>query len=160
MLLKEFYDLLGVSACSFQSGDAVQKVSWADAAKRSCPNFVCLPYVEECSIMDGTETLLGSFGGLLAVGTIHDDCVSLSYPLYFHAFASESPSANCGFGFGDTAPGRGAFISDCSYSGFVSGFGGDFASIMDVFRCTETSRSRKRNEHVCDSARSFAVVRL
>ena len=122
MLSKEFYDLLGVSPCSFQSGDAVQKVSWTDAAKRSCPNFVCLPYIAECSILDGTETLLGSFGDPLAVGTIHDDCVSLSYPLYFHTFASESPSGNRAFGFEDPPP-EGGFISVCSYSGFVSGFG-------------------------------------
>src|SRR5689334_134420 len=103
MLLKEFYNLLDASTRSFQPGDAVQKVSWADAAKRSRPNFVRLPYTAECSIMDGTEIPLSSFDGLPAVGTIHDDCVFLSHPLYFHASASAGPSANCAFGFEDTA---------------------------------------------------------
>jgi len=37
---------------------------------------------------------------------------------------------------------------------------GDSASIMDVFRCVETSRSRKKNEQVCSSVRPSAVVRL
>ena len=123
MLLEEFHDLPGVSACSFQSGDAVQKVGWCDTAKRSRPNFVRLLYTEECSSMYGTEIPLGLFGGLPAYGTIHDDCVRVDHPLYFHAFIPESPSRNCACGFEGSAPGEGGFISNSSYSGFVSSCG-------------------------------------
>src|SRR2546429_2969247 len=108
MLPEEFHDLLGVPARSFQFGDAVQKVSWRDTAKRTRPNFVRLPYTEECSSMGCTEILFGLFGGLPAYGTIHDDCVFLDHPLYFHAFIPESPSRNCACGFEGSAPGRGA----------------------------------------------------
>src|SRR5467141_3292169 len=83
MLLEEFYNLPSVHAGSFQSGDMVQKVSGCDTAERSRPNFVRLPYTEECSSMDETEIRLDMFGGLTAYGTIHDDCVFLDHPLYF-----------------------------------------------------------------------------
>src|SRR5712664_908282 len=88
MLLEEFHDLLGVPACSLQSGDAAQKFSWCDTAKRAGPNFVSLPYTEECLSMDGTEIPFGSFGGVPAYRTIHDDCVFLDHRLYFHASIS------------------------------------------------------------------------
>src|SRR5467141_5124148 len=112
MLLEEFYNLPSVHAGSFQSGDMVQKVSGCDTAERSRPNFVRLPYTEECSSMDETEIRLGLFGGLTAYGTIHDDCVFLDHPLYFHASIQESPNRNCSSGFEGSAPGEGAFISD------------------------------------------------
>src|SRR2546426_11705931 len=86
---EEFHDLLGVTACSLQSGDAVQKFSWCDTPKRAGPNFVRLPYTEECLSMDGTEIPFGSFGCLAAYGTIHDDSVLLDHPVYFHAFIPE-----------------------------------------------------------------------
>src|SRR5467141_1107813 len=123
MLLEEFYNLPSVHAGSFQSGDAVQKVSRCDTAKRSRPNFVRLPYTEECSSMDETEIRLGLFSAFTAYGTIHDVCVFLDHRLYFHAFIPETPSRNCACGFEGSAPGEGGSISDCSYSGFVSSFG-------------------------------------
>jgi hypothetical protein len=72
--------------------------------------------------MDRTETPFGLFGSLPAYGTIHDDCVFLDHALYFHAFIPESPSGDCACGFEGPRLGEG-FISDCSYLGFVSGFG-------------------------------------
>jgi hypothetical protein len=59
--------------------------------------------------MDGTEIPFGLFGGLPAYGTIHDDCVFFSHPLYFPAFIPERPSRNCACGFeGLSPPGEGA----------------------------------------------------
>src|SRR5712664_2857051 len=120
MLLEEFHYLLGVPACSLQSGDAVQKVSRCDTAKRSRPNFVRLPYTEECSSMDETEIRLGLFGAFTAHGTIHDACVFLDHRLYFHAFIPESPSRELCLRIRGLRPREGGFISNCSYSGFVS----------------------------------------
>ena len=103
MLLEEFHDLLGIPACSFQLGDAVEKVSLCDTAKRARPNLVRLPYTEECSSMDGTEIPLDLFGGLPAYGTIHNDCVFVDRPLYFHASIPESPSLSCACEFEGSA---------------------------------------------------------
>ncbi len=69
MLLEEFHNPLGVSACSFQSGDAVEEVGLCNAAERVSPGFVCLPYAFERTSMGGAEIRPVGFAGLTADGT-------------------------------------------------------------------------------------------
>jgi hypothetical protein len=54
--------------------------------------------------MGCTEILFGLFGGLPAYGTIHDDCVFLDHPLYFHAFIPESPKSELSHADSRTPP--------------------------------------------------------
>ena len=77
MLLEEFHNPLGVSACSFQSGDAVEEVGLCNAAERVSPGFVCLPYAFERTSMGGAEIRPVGFAGLTADGTGHGGCMFL-----------------------------------------------------------------------------------
>jgi len=84
--------------------------------------------------MDGTEIPFCLSGGLPAYGTIHDDCVFPDDPLYFHAFTPESPSGNRACRLEGPAPRTEEFISDCSYLGFVSGFGAILHPLRAILR--------------------------